>query len=910
MHAVVFLDADASGTQDPGESGLAGVRVTDGVGAAVTDASGACDLVVDRALYRFATLQIPAGYWPTDRWFHHVPVGHAGPDTVEFGLRLRPGTATDVASLRWIHIADTQTQGPTEPYRMDLDMQEINELPDPPLFVINTGDLVEVGPDTTHWEHYLEQAAVSDYEVFPVVGNHDVLQTSSPMDYYERYVGPPYYSFDAGKWHFLVYNGSKNLADAGTPAQDAWVAQDVAARPPGTHVAVFQHFTMPETESWKASAWSAAGVKANFSGHWHSHQFAERPNGISDYNISWTRNGAVDRTPRVFGIVTCTPDGQVSYEQRRLGVNHRAFVASPRAGQVVGSEAVEVLVQAYDSASRVAALSVSVYGGAASLGPMPLSPEGMSLWRTHVNATALGPGACTVTVTGSFEDGTPISLSSSCTLSDVVPIVRAPTTDWPMFRRCAAGSSYVHLAIELPLGLAWQRAVPGMVALSSPVVAGGQVYLGSRGETGTADAGVSAFDAVTGNATWFRHIPSGVALAPAVSGSVVLATSMSDSVYGLAASTGARVWAVPQVEPRYSLTAPVVEGTNAWVGTEPRPKQVHPLTGATQWTSDNIGNPWYPVIHSAPAAGPDHVYFGFFGWSDLPSGGFKVVSRATGAFVYGEPGCYRSPLWANGTVFTVGALDRNSQRLSARGSTGNVLWTAAKDLGAGTASPAIAHGVLVVPGKNGAIEAFRATDGANLWTKSVGPQLYDMEPGWGTVRGTTGTPAIANETVFVGSLDGNVYALDLLTGAELWRFELGVPVASSPAISGNMVYVAAEDAHLYAFASSMPAGSTGVAAIPPTIEQTALLRPRPNPSGASTRLAWIMGRAGRARLEIVDVAGRRVRVAIDGPVDAGRHDFVWDGLDATGRPVASGIYWARLTASGQTLTRKLVRIRP
>lgn len=910
VHCQAFLDADGSGTREPGESGIAGVRITDGVGAAVTDATGACDLSVDRTLYRFATLQIPAGYWPTNGWFHHVPVGHAGPDTVHFGLRLRPETAEKAGSLRWIHIADTQTQGPTEPYRMDLDMQDINELADPPLFLVNTGDLVEVGPDTTHWNHYVAQAAVCDYEIFPVVGNHDVLQTGSPMDHYERWVGPPYYSFDAGKWHFVIYNGSKNLADQGTPAQDTWLAQDLANRPAGTHVAMFQHFTLPETETWKVDAWAAAGVTANFSGHWHSNQFAERPYGITDYNISWTRNGAIDRTPRVFGIVTCTDDGQVSYEQRRLGVNHRAYVSSPRPGQITGREAVEVLVQAYDTASPVATLTASVSNGAAALGPQALAAEGVSLWRTHVDASALGPGPCTITVSGSFADGTPISLTSSCTLDDVIPIVRMPTTDWPMFRRCAAGSSYAHLDLELPLGLAWARQMPGMIALNSPVVAGGRVFLGSRAETGTADAGLAAFDAVTGAPAWTRHVPSGVAMAPAVAGDVVLVASMSDSVYGFSTATGARVWATPQVEPRYTLTPPVVEGTSAWVGTEPRPKQVHPLTGAVQWTSANIGNPWYPLLHTAPAAGPDYVYFAFFGWSDLPSGGFKIVSRATGSFVYGDAGAWRAPIWANGTVYTVGALDRNSQRLSARSPTGAILWTAPRDLGGGTGSPALAHGVIVVAGKNGALEGFRASDGASLWTKTVGPQLYDMEPGWGSVRATPGTPAIANETVFAGSLDGNLYALDLQTGAELWRYEIGVPVASSPAVSGNMVFVAAEDAHLYAFASTVPAGSTGVASHRVPGRELALLPPVPNPSTAVTRLTWVLPRTGNVRLDIMDVTGRRVRRVVDGPLDPGRHEYRWDGRDARGRAVASGVYWARLSADGRTLTRKLVRLRP
>jgi hypothetical protein len=285
------------------------VGITNGLDILTTDAQGQLDIAVDRAIYRFATLRIPAGLWPTTSWFHWVPVGTAGPDTVDFGLKPCPQTAADVDSIRWVHIADTQCQTWTEPYRMDLDLEEINKLPEPPLFLINCGDLVEVGPDTTHWNHYVSQLAVSNSMVFPVVGNHDVIPTVHSLDYYERWAGPPYYSFDAGSWHFVIYNGGANGANSQTPMQETWVTADLAAKPPGSRAMLFQHYLAQESNPVKVAGWHAGGVVANFSGHWHSHQFSERPYGVTDYNISWTRNGAVDRTPRVFGLVTCARRG-------------------------------------------------------------------------------------------------------------------------------------------------------------------------------------------------------------------------------------------------------------------------------------------------------------------------------------------------------------------------------------------------------------------------------------------------------------------------------------------------------------------------------------------------------------------------------------------------------------------------
>ncbi len=49
-----------------------------------------------------------------------------------------------------------------------------------------------------------------------------------------------------------------------------------------------------------------------------------------------------------------------------------------------------------------------------------------------------------------------------------------------------------------------------------------------------------------------------------------------------------------------------------------------------------------------------------------------------------------------------------------------------------------------------------------------------------------------------GSNDGNLYSLDCESGDKLWDYDIGVPVASSPAVSGNTVYVAALDAFIQA----------------------------------------------------------------------------------------------------------------
>ena len=57
------------------------------------------------------------------------------------------------------------------------------------------------------------------------------------------------------------------------------------------------------------------------------------------------------------------------------------------------------------------------------------------------------------------------------------------------------------------------------------------------------------------------------------------------------------------------------------------------------------------------------------------------------------------------------------------------------------------------------------------------------------------------------------------------------------------------------------------------------------------------------------VLGREVAVLVDGPRPAGSQQVSWDGRDAAGRPVSSGVYFARLTAGGFRSSQKLMLLK-
>ncbi len=83
----------------------------------------------------------------------------------------------------------------------------------------------------------------------------------------------------------------------------------------------------------------------------------------------------------------------------------------------------------------------------------------------------------------------------------------------------------------------------------------------------------------------------------------------------------------------------------------------------------------------------------------------------------------------------------------------------------------------------------------------------------------------------------------------------------------------------------------------------------PNPFNPTTRLGFTLPRAGHARLDVLDVAGRRVATLVDERLGAGTHAARWDGRDDRGARSASGVYFAVLRFGNGAVTRRMVLLK-
>jgi hypothetical protein len=88
----------------------------------------------------------------------------------------------------------------------------------------------------------------------------------------------------------------------------------------------------------------------------------------------------------------------------------------------------------------------------------------------------------------------------------------------------------------------------------------------------------------------------------------------------------------------------------------------------------------------------------------------------------------------------------------------------------------------------------------------------------------------------------------------------------------------------------------------------ALARPQPNPSRGMALLRFSLPQAGSARLEILDLNGRRVWVSA-GDFPAGPQSCRWDGSSGFGGRVGAGLYFVRLVTPWGNRTERLVWLR-
>jgi outer membrane protein assembly factor BamB len=178
--------------------------------------------------------------------------------------------------------------------------------------------------------------------------------------------------------------------------------------------------------------------------------------------------------------------------------------------------------------------------------------------------------------------------------------------------------------------------------------------------------------------------------------------------------------------------------------------------------------------------------FSFQGKSVSPLSGVTLNLSAPVVFtVTAEDGSqlkYTVIVKTRGAVF----FGTNDNRFFALdGGTGSQIW---KDSLAGEFQycvPQLIDSIVYVASTSGVIYGLGEASGAILWQFQAGGPVAS-------------TPAIDNGTIYFGSDDHNFYAVDLTSASVKWTFPTGGPIDTRPPIYNGTVYFASGDGYLYA----------------------------------------------------------------------------------------------------------------
>lgn len=164
-----------------------------------------------------------------------------------------------------------------------------------------------------------------------------------------------------------------------------------------------------------------------------------------------------------------------------------------------------------------------------------------------------------------------------------------------------------------------------------------------------------------------------------------------------------------------------------------------------------------------------------------------------------------SPVVSNGTVY-VGSYDHNVYAINQLD--GRQLW-AFKTEGRVASSPAVYAGRVYIGSYDGNFYALDAKTGEERWKFTFGgehrftaPHIHGRMPAAESMPDPfdffLSSPSIVNDTLYVGSGDGFVYALDVASGALRWKFRTGNVVHATPAVFHDTVYIGSWDSYFYA----------------------------------------------------------------------------------------------------------------
>ena len=253
ISGVVFVDANRNGTFDKDETGLEGLAVSNQSTVVTTGTGGSYELPDPGEGVVFVVP--PDDFESAAPFWRQVDLSGKN-NEIDFPL-IESGTGRD---FRFIHASDVHLR-PQNLSRIRWLREIVEE--QQPAFVLLTGDLVhdalrvDEAEAKSYYQLFLQEIRTFPVPVWTVPGNHEIfgierhlslVRPDHPLygkTMYRHFLGPTYYSFNAGGVHFVGLD-SVDFDDLWyyghvDEVQLEWLRQDLELIPDDTPVVAFTH---------------------------------------------------------------------------------------------------------------------------------------------------------------------------------------------------------------------------------------------------------------------------------------------------------------------------------------------------------------------------------------------------------------------------------------------------------------------------------------------------------------------------------------------------------------------------------------------------------------------------------------------------------------------------------------------
>jgi len=699
------------------------------------------------------------------------------------GFSLSPAPAECFSAFSFVQITDCHIGGVDESQHPSIDARDMGapSFADDletisrhnPDFIIDTGDITESGK-VHQYDNYRRIVKSARIPIYTLIGNHDIMEHDRT---FEERMGAAYCAFDHKGCHFVLLNSVYDVEK-----QLRWLTKDLQKQERGKKIFVFQHNPPDE----KLSALLVRhSVTAVFSGHMHRAKTIFT-GGVWHINSPTLRFGGLDGSPRGFRIIRVRAD---KFELTDIYGGCRSFcaVVAPLDGSRVSGQPLEIQLTAYDSATEKLHVKYRLDEG------LWKQMEKVTFMRWAGKETGLN-GTHRIETKITYSDGKIIATKpvSFFVENGAEPCPR-PGLNWPMLQQNPGRTGVSAETLAPPLRLAWSRFIGGRILLSSPVVWNGTVYIGISDEEMAGHAGICALDGVSGETRWFYPVSASIKHTVNVADGVLIAVDVNGTIYALNAESGKIIWqARGRNVDRWFYSSTLIMGGVLYAGLGDSFSAMRLDNGKEIWKDGGLGEST-PGLGS-PAFDGHAIVVSFYSKK-----GLFALNPADGSILWNSKSCifgYTSPVCLNGKVYMADYYEGDLVALDSRN--GNEVWR----LNCGgrlLTSPAVDEQTAVAVTDGGRVLGINSLSGERKWQFNMGPPIFFFSPYRRNAGAGLASPIISGGTAFIGGNDGRLMAVETNSGKICWQFNLGAPITSAPAISGNALYAAAFDGSVHAF---------------------------------------------------------------------------------------------------------------